>query len=188
MIPFPDKKYKIIYADPPWRYSDKLSFHGGGAESHYNTMSIDDICKLPVNDISDKDAVLFLWGTWPQLPEVLRVVNSWGFTYKTIAFVWLKEYRSGKSVMGLGRWTRGNTEFCLLSTKGKPKRIHQGISQLIKSPIQTHSKKPDIVRNKIIQLMGNQSRIELFARQKTDEWDVWGNDEKLTSQPLEAFN
>ncbi len=187
MIPFPDKKYKIIYADPPWRYSDKLSFHGGGAEAHYNTMSIEDICNLPVNSITDSDAILFLWGTWPQLPECLKVVKSWGFTYKTIAFVWVKQYSNGKDVLGLGRWTRGNTEFCLLAVKGKPKRIDQGTSQLIKTKIQKHSKKPDIVREKIVRLIGDLPRIELFARQKTVGWDVWGNDEKLNLKPLEEY-
>ena len=187
MIQFPDKKYKIIYADPAWSYDDKLQHHGGSANSHYDTMSVEDICNLPVQQISDEDSFLFLWGTWALLPESLRVIESWGFEYKTIGFVWIKTYQNGKDVFGMGNYTRGNTEFCLMGVKGKPKRIDNNVSQLIKTTIQQHSKKPDIVRQKIIQLCGDLPRIELFARTKIHGWDVWGNDEKLQNIPLEEW-
>ena len=188
MIPFPDKKYQIIYADPPWEYSDKLQHHGGSAESHYDVMDIDDICNLPVNNIADDNCILFMWGTWPLLTDSIRVLESWGFKYKTIGFVWIKQYSTGKDVFGMGNYTRGNTEFCLIGIKGKMKRIDNNVSQLIKSTISKHSKKPDIVRSKIIQLMGDLPRIELFARTKIHGWDTWGNDEKLKLQPLESFS
>ena len=184
---FPNKKYKIIYADCPWEYGDKLKHHGGSAESHYEEMGLDDICNLPVNSITDYDSFLFLWCTWPMLKEGIKVLESWGFEYKTIGFVWIKKYATGKHVLGMGNYTRGNTEFCLMGVKGKPKRVDNTVSQIIESVPKEHSKKPDIVRQKIVQLCGDLPRIELFARTKVHGWDVWGNDEKLQNQPLESF-
>jgi N6-adenosine-specific RNA methylase IME4 len=170
-----DKKYNIIYADPPWRYQDRGC--NGACEGHYETMNIKSICSLPIKEIADKDCVLFLWCTYPMLKEGLQLIEAWGFTYKTIGFQWLKQNRSGKGFFfGLGRWTRGNTECCLIAVKGKPKRINNSISQLIISPIEQHSKKPEIVRDKIVALIGDMPRIELFARQHADGWDCWGNE------------
>lgn len=189
MIPFPDKKYKIILADPPWEYKDKAKAGERGAESKYDVMSLGDICNLPVKDISDDDCVLFIWGTWPQIPSTLKVIHEWGFEYKTVGFVWEKiNYNINTIFMGMGNWTRSNTEFCLIGTKGKPKRIRADISQLIRYPVLIHSRKPDIVRIRIVELCGDLSRIELFARTKVHGWDVWGNDKKLELEPLEAFN
>lgn len=167
--------YQIIYADPPWRYDQKGL--QGAAEKHYSTMSLEDICKLPVGSISAKDSILFLWATFPQLPAALRVISAWGFKYKTLAFLWLKKNRKADSwFFGLGFWTRGNAEVCLLATRGHPKRQSSKIHQFIISPIEAHSKKPDIVRDKIVELAGDVPRIELFARQTTPGWDVWGNE------------
>jgi len=187
-IPLPNKKYKIIYADPPWEYDDPLKSKKvwGNVTNHYDTMSVEDICKLPVNDIAENDCMLFLWGTWPQLPNVMKVMESWGFEYKSIAFVWVKTF-NGRYHRGMGRWTRSNTEFVLLGKKGKPKRMSCKISQLVVSPVNGHSKKPDKVRQQIVRLMGDIPRIELFARTKVHGWDVWGNDEKLQLEPLEVF-
>ena len=170
-----DKKYNIIYADPPWSYKDKKC--NGNCESHYNTMNIKDICKLPIRDITDKDCVLFLWVTYPMLKEGLELIEAWGFQYKTIGFQWIKQNKSGNGFFfGLGRWTRGNTECCLIAVKGKPKRVNNAVSQLVISPLEKHSKKPDIVREKIVELIGDLPRIELFARQTCDGWDCWGNE------------
>ena len=168
-------KYNIIYADPPWRYeSGKVQ---GAAENHYPTMSIDNLCALPVAELTAKDCALFLWATFPQLPEALRLIKAWGFQYKTVAFVWLKRNRKNPTwFYGLGYWTRGNAEICLLATKGKPKRQSAGVHQFIISPIEQHSKKPDEARQKILALMGDLPRLELFARQKAPGWDVWGNE------------
>lgn len=111
------------------------------------------------------------------LQEGLKVIEKWGFKYKTLGFQWIKQNKSGKGYFfGLGRWTRGNSECCLLGVKGKPHRINNSISQLIFSPLQEHSKKPDIVREKIIQLIGDLPRIELFARQIVEGWDYWENE------------
>lgn len=167
--------YQIIYADPPWRYDQKGV--EGAAEQHYSTMSQEDICRLPIKSISAKDSILFLWATFPQLPAALQVISAWGFKYKTVAFLWLKKNRKADSwFFGLGFWTRGNAEVCLLATRGHPKRKTANIHQFIISPIEAHSKKPDIVRDRIVELAGDVPRIELFARQMTPGWDVWGNE------------
>ena len=140
-------------------------------------MNISDICALPVADIAEKDCALFLWATFPMLPEALRVIEAWGFTFKTVAFVWLKKNKKADSwFYGLGFWTRSNAEICLLATKGHPKRQDKGIHQFIISPIEAHSKKPDEVRDKIVRLMGDTPRIELFARQTAVGWAAWGNE------------
>ena len=169
------KKYSIIYADPPWRY--ERNGVQGAAEKHYPTMSIDELCRLPISELSEKDAVLFLWATFPQLREALQVIKAWGFEYKSVAFVWLKLNKSGKGwFYGLGFWTRGNAEICLLATKGHPKRKSNRVHQFIISPLRGHSQKPDEARDKIIELVGDLPRVELFAREKTDGWDAWGNE------------
>ena len=132
---------------------------------------------LPVPAIADTDCVLFLWATFPQLPEALRLIKAWGFSYRTVAFVWLKTNRKARTwFYGLGFWTRGHAEICLFAKRGHPKRKSAGIHQLIVSPVEQHSKKPDEARERIVALMGALPRIELFARQKTPGWDVWGNE------------
>ena len=104
-------KYGIVYADPPWRYDMKRG--NGVAENHYPTMSIEEICALPVADIAAKDSALFLWATFPQLNEAFRVMEAWGFKYKTLAFLWLKQNRKADSwFYGMGFWTRSNAEVC----------------------------------------------------------------------------
>jgi len=169
------QNYQVIYADPPWDYQQcRLS---GSAKKHYPTMRIEELCALPVADIADRDCALFLWATFPQLSEALRLIKAWGFVYKTVAFVWLKQNRKALTwFYGLGFWTRSNAEVCLLATKGHPKRQSAGIHQLVISPVERHSKKPDEVREKIVELMGDVPRIELFARHQTPGWDVWGNE------------
>lgn len=172
-------KYKIIYADPPWRYECKNV--QGAAENHYPTMSIDELCALPVEELADRDCALFLWVTFPMLPESLRLIKAWGFTFKTVAFVWLKQNRKSLTwFYGLGRWTRGNAEICLLAVRGKPKRQSAKVHQFIIAPIERHSKKPDVTRDKIVELLGDVPRVELFARQSPPGWDVWGNEVEST--------
>lgn len=169
------KKYNIIYADPPWQYA--RSKVQGAAEKHYRTMSVDDICQLPIAEICCKDCILFMWATFPQLKEALQVIKAWGFNYKSVAFVWLKQNKSGIGwFYGLGFWTRGNAEICLLATKGHPKRKSAKVHQFIISPLRGHSKKPDEARDKIVELVGDLPRVELFAREKADGWDTWGNE------------
>jgi N6-adenosine-specific RNA methylase IME4 len=170
-----DRKYSIIYADPPWAYKDKKC--NGNALAHYELMKIKDICNFPIKEISDKDCALFMWVTYPMLKEGLRLMEAWGFKYKTIGFQWVKLNKKNRQPFyGLGRWTRGNTECCLIATKGKPQRKRNDIFQLVQTPIEEHSKKPDAVRTRIVELMGDLPRIELFARQCFDGWDCWGNE------------
>lgn len=172
-------RYSIIYADPPWRYTAKKI--QGAAENHYPTMSISELCALPVADLAAKDSALFLWATFPQLPEALRLIQAWGFTYKSVAFVWLKQNRKSPGwFYGLGFWTRGNAEVCLLATRGHPKRQAANVHQFIISPIREHSRKPEEAREKIVALMGDLPRVELFARQSPPGWDVWGNEVEST--------
>ena len=140
-------------------------------------MGIDEIRALPVAEIAEKDCALFLWVTIPCLLEGLSVLQAWGFQYKTIAFVWIKQNKKADSLFwGMGYWTRSNAEFCILATRGSPKRQSAGVHQVIVSHIEEHSKKPQEARARIVQLMGDVPRIELFARQKTPGWDVWGNE------------
>jgi N6-adenosine-specific RNA methylase IME4 len=170
------KKYNIIYADPAWSYNDK-ALNRGGAERHYKTMTLDDIKNLPVNSIADDNCVLFLWVTFPKLQAGLDVINAWGFTYKTLAFNWVKKNKIANSLFwGMGRWTRSNPEICLLAVKGKPKRVGKGVHSVVEYKIMKHSKKPPIIRDKIVELCGDLPRVELFARDKADGWDSWGNE------------
>ena len=172
------KKYSIIYADPPWQYK-VYSKKGAGrsAESHYPTMSIEDIRALPVSELADRDCALFLWITFPMLLDALSVIKAWGFTYKTVAFAWVKQNKKANTLFwGMGYWTRANVELCILATKGRPRRKSAGVHQVVLAPVEEHSKKPDIVRDKIVTLMGDLPRIELFARQTPPGWDVWGNE------------
>lgn len=172
------KKYKIIYADPPWTYpkTGGLKNSRGMAKQFYPTMSLDEIKSLDIQSISDDDCVLFLWTTYPQLPNALEVVKAWGFEYFGLAFNWIKQTNSGKDFFGMGYWTRANPELCLLATKGKPKPQSHAVRQLIYATLQEHSKKPAEVRDRIVELVGDLPRIELFAREKVDGWDVWGNE------------
>lgn len=170
----PEKKYNIVYADPPWRYWES----GNKNQSeHYKTMTIDEICDLPIKDISAEDSVLFLWVTYPILAEAFRVIESWGFKYSTAAFVWVKKNKTADSpFFGCGAWTRANSELCLLATRGSVQRLDATISQIVESPIEEHSKKPEIVRELIERLVGKLPRVELFCRNPADGWDVWGNE------------
>ena len=185
------KKYQIIYADPAWNYNSRMALGKGAAKSsaedYYNVMSIEDIMALPIKEISAKDCILFIWVTMPKLNEVFKVINAWGFKYKTCGFVWVKrnkvfsdernKNRNGiDDFMGQGRWVRQNAELCLIATKGKPKRISAKVRQIIYQPIQEHSKKPNEVRERIVELIGDLPRIELFSRQETEGWDIWGNE------------
>ena len=178
LIPFPDKKYNIIYADPAWSfktYSDKGK--GRSPDNHYSVMSLQDIKDLPVQDIADDNCILFIWVTFPLLKESFEVIDAWGFTYKTVGFNWVKKNKKTDSwFWGLGYWTRANAELCLLATKGTIKRQSASVHQIIDTPIERHSKKPDIVRDKIVELVGDLPRIELFARETADGWDSWGNE------------
>lgn len=178
-----DNKYQIIYADPPWEYrlSGSKKNGRGMAKQHYRTMRTEDICALPVRSIATDNAIIFMWATFPSIAEAIKVMEVWGFTYKTAAFVWIKQNKKSNSLFwGMGAYTRANAEVCLLgiSKKVKAKELvkSHAVHQIVQSRIEQHSKKPDIVRDRILDLVGNLRRIELFARQETEGWDCWGNE------------
>lgn len=173
-----DKKYDIIYADPPWGFSawsDKAQKH---ISKYYATMTDQEIMDLPVQRLASDDAVLFLWATFPNLPLAMATIKAWGFTYKTCAFTWVKQNKKKPSLFwGMGYYTRSNAEICLLATRGKPlPRLSRKVHSVIVSPLREHSRKPDEVRERIVELFGDLPRIELFARQRADGWDCWGNE------------
>ena len=179
------KKYQIIYADPPWSYSDKRTGKGknnpngaGGAEKHYTTMSVEQLKELNISSISDDNAMLFMWATSPQLPVALEVMKSWGFNYKTVAFVWvkMKNDMSEPRGDGIGSYTLSNAEYVLVGTKGKYWRNDATPRQILLHPKLAHSEKPNEIRNRIVKLAGDLPRLEMFARQKTEGWDVFGNE------------
>ncbi|WP_370802290.1 MT-A70 family methyltransferase [Eubacterium ventriosum] len=172
------KKYKIIYADPPWQYRVySKKGRGRSAENHYHTMNIDDIRLLPVGEIADDDCVLFLWITFPCLKEGISVMESWGFTYKTCGFNWVKKNKKKDTYfMGLGFWTRSNSEVCLIGTKGHPKRVSKAVPQVCDARVMEHSRKPSEVRERIVELCGDVPRIELFARETVKGWDCFGDE------------
>ena len=173
------QKYSIILADPPWSYNCwNKKDRGRTANSHYDVMTIKDIKALPVSDITVDNAVLFMWATFPQLPEALEVIRYWGFTYKTNGFTWVKRNKKSDSwFWGTGHYTRANAEICLIATKGKVlPRLSGSVHSIIDTPIEKHSKKPDVVRDKIVELFGDLPRIELFARQEVEGWDCLGNE------------
>lgn len=169
-----DKKFNIIYADPAWSY-----WEGGekNQSMHYKTMGIDDIKNLPVSDIADENAILFIWVTYPILQEAFEVIKSWGFKYSTCGFAWVKKNKVSESwFFGNGAWTRANTELCLIATRGTVTRLDASISQVLDDRIMEHSQKPERVRELITRLVGKLPRIELFSRNtKNDGWFNWGN-------------
>lgn len=177
------KKFKIIYADPPWEYRQSGSKNNirGMAKQHYTTMTTDDICKIPVRSVCEEDAVLFLWATFPNIGEALKVIDAWGFEYKTAAFVWVKKNRrAGTNFWGMGAYTRANAEVCLLGVSPKTRASQviksRSVHQIVEEPIGRHSEKPNEVRQRIVELMGDVPRIELFARHEIEGWDCWGNE------------
>jgi N6-adenosine-specific RNA methylase IME4 len=172
------KRLNVIYADPPWPW-ETYSARGrirSCADHHYGLAAIDEIKALPVEPLTADHAVLLLWGTWPQLPNVLGVISSWGFTYKTCGFAWLKQNAGGNGLhIGMGYWTRSNSEICLLATKGSPTRLAADVHQVVLAPVGKHSAKPEEVRRRIERLFAG-PYLELYGRRTVAQWTVWGNE------------
>lgn len=170
-----DKKYDIIYADPPWSYRNMGNIQAT-ANSHYKTMTLEDLKKLPVNKLASENSILFMWATFPKMDEALDLIKAWGFEYKTVGFTWVKKNKRGGNFFGVGWYTKSNAEVCLIGVKGKAPKVSNSVSSIIESIREEHSKKPDIIREKIIEFSGNIPRIELFARQQVGGWDCWGDE------------
>jgi N6-adenosine-specific RNA methylase IME4 len=183
-----NKKYNILYADPPWSFNNKNT--GGsmksGANAQYFTMSLDEMKDLDIDSIIDEDCILFMWWVGSQPLEALELMDSWGFTLKTMTgFTWVKKTKNWKNWFGMGFWTRQGTENCLLAIRGNPKRISASIRAVledfdtsIEAVCEKHSKKPKIFADMIVELCGDIPRLEMFARDKKEGWHIWGNELK----------
>jgi N6-adenosine-specific RNA methylase IME4 len=190
----PRRHFKAILADPPWGFKcwsgpDK-KVASRGTVAPYKTMEMADIKRLPVAELAADDCVLMLWFVWPTLPDALTLISDWGFEYKTCGLCWMKadQYRlfalQEDVRMGLGYWTRSNTEACLLATRGKPKRKDNGVRQGTIEPIREHSRKPDCVHERIERLVDG-PYLELFARQSRPGWTTWGNEATKFDKPYD---
>lgn len=179
--------WDIILADPPWSYNDKATSggHWGGAENHYGTMSIQELCNMRLefggaeyhaSELAADNAFLFLWTTWPFLKDSFQVIEAWGFEYKTLGAIWTKTNRDGSPYLGLGNYLRIGSEPCLLGVKGKGlERLNVGVNTDIRCPKTEHSAKPNALYEMIEKAFGKTRRLEIFARVKRPGWDVFGN-------------
>lgn len=172
------KKFKLIYADCPWNfktYSDKGELKA--PQKHYSTMTVDDLKKLPIKDIADKDSILLQWVYQPLLPEAIAVMEAWGYEYKTIALMWRKLTKHGKEHMSTGYYTRAGGEICLLGRRGNPPRPKvRNIRQVFSSSVREHSRKPDEVYD-FIEAMYDPEYLELFSRgSPRPGWVMHGNE------------
>lgn len=171
-VALPTAKHRVIYADPPWSYNDKCdagAVQSGGAEKHYPSMTIPELCALPVRDMASADSVLFLWVTSPLLYDASPLVQAWGFTYKA-SFVWDKVKHN------MGHYNSVRHEFLLVCTRGSCTPDIKKLFDSVQSVERTkHSEKPEAFRKIIETLYPHGKRIELFARKKTKGWEAYGN-------------
>jgi len=184
MKKLPNKRFGVLYADPPWTFKARSEKgEGRSAKRHYKTMKLKDICNIHASSVAKKDCVLLIWATMPNLLDALKVIEAWGFTYKTVAFVWMKQnkntpqlfYDANDIFSGMGYWTRSNCELCLLATRGNPKRKDRDVAQAIFSPVREHSRKPADVYGRIERLVDG-PYLELFARTTRNGWTAWGRE------------
>lgn len=173
------KQFRIIYADPAWLFKDKAAAGKRGAEFKYPCMPVDEICALPVERIAADSCLLAMWWVSTQPLEALKVCEAWGFKlFKMDGFTWRKVSDAGVESFGMGNLTRSNVEHCLFGLRGKIKDIRQSrsVRQVINASRGRHSEKPDEARRRLVQLCGDVPRIELFARERKDGWQAWGNE------------
>jgi len=175
------KKYQVIYADPPWHFSGGVYQDGGRpvrkVSDKYRLTKTKELKEIDVNSITDNDCLLFMWTTDQHIPDALELMKAWGFRYCTVAFYWVKKYSTGSTCYNVGCWTMKSVEQVLLGIKGKPLRFKKkrNIKQLVEAVRTVHSRKPDEVMDRIVELVGDIPRIELFARAKTQGWDCIGD-------------
>lgn len=190
--------YDVLYADPPWRYGMRkwgkdtvMGSRGENKWCNYDTMTMDDMKALPVNELGASTSLMFMWATFPCMPEALTLMAAWGYQYKTVAFVWVKTAigaQPDQMVMvaqdalqlfwGMGKYTRANAEVVLLGTKGENTKLiaRHDVHSVIFAPVGGHSEKPHEARRRIEQLCGDVRRLELFARDRVPGWQAWGNE------------
>ena len=173
-------RYNVILADPPWKYNSRANHKTrfrGGACGHYPLMAMSDIAALPVGDLAAENCALFLWCTFPYLDVQIRLFERWGFRYRTLGFSWIKTNAvNGKPFFGVGYYAKSNCEPCLLGMRGQLPTVSNRVSSLVIAPRREHSRKPDEVRDRIVELFGDVPRIELFARERVKGWDALGLD------------
>lgn len=173
-------RYDVILADPPWQFeywNRKTSSKRGTGEKYYDVMSVDAIADHSVSSLLNDNAALFLWTSWPFIDQVFKVIKAWGFTYRTLGFIWVKQNPTGFGFFtGMGYYTRRNTEPCLLGVKGSMPVARKDILEIILSPVQKHSRKPHRQYEIIEALYPDARYLELFARNRREGWDVWGNE------------
>lgn len=184
--------YPVLLIDPPWQFRvwNEETGQGRSAESHYDTVTLDDLCALPMHQLMAKDCAVFLWATWPTLVEAIELGEAWGLTYKTCAFNWVKLNKMQRDTpfLGMGYWTRANSEPCLLFTKGSPRRRSLDVPQMlidwegglfetetIATPIGRHSEKPQAIYQRIEALVPG-PYCEVFARQRRAGWTSLGDE------------
>jgi len=174
------KKYEIIYADPPWDYKGQKQHSKvaatGGAASHYNTTTTANLKDIPVADVAADNSLMFMWSSSPHLDQAIELMTAWGFQYKTIAFCW------DKQITVPGYYTLSQVEVCLVGKKGKipTPRGARNVRQFLSEKRTAHSKKPDEIRSRIEAMFPTQNKVELFARQASPGWDVWGNEVQIS--------
>lgn len=177
------RKYSVVYADPPWMYGERPErLLQGSAERHYPTVHLDELRKLPVSSVCTEDCALLMWTNGPHLINAVRLMEAWGFQYKQVFFCWIKTTKDGKPKTGLGHYTRGSCELCLLGVRGRvASRLRQdrSVGQTIHSVPGKHSEKPAEAVRRINRFFGpDVFKIELFSRNEPYDksWDVWGNE------------
>ena len=178
------KKYNIIYADPAWQYGSKSAVNNKigktpkSLSEHYQTMSLQDLKNLPVKNMTKEDAACFIWVTDSHIDEALELFKSWGFKYKTIAFNWIKKTSKGNYCKNVAPWTMKSSEICLFGTKGAMSKYKKSnnVESLVIAERKGHSKKPVEVSERIEELFGDIPKLEMFARDKKQGWDAWGNE------------
>jgi len=177
--------YGVILIDPPWAFktfSGKTGTPHRSAEDHYETMSVKDMAGIPLADMAAKDCALFMWVVDSHIDVAIELARAWGFRFKTRAFTWRKLTATGTARIGMGYWTRKQTEICLLFTRGKPRRLSKGVREIIDAPRREHSRKPEEQYGRIEALVAG-PYLEMFARQRRPGWDVWGNETDKFSTP-----
>jgi N6-adenosine-specific RNA methylase IME4 len=178
-------RYATIACDPPWSFAVRSPKGlGRSAERHYGCMTLDDIKRLPVADLAQKDCCLLMWVTDPMLSHGLDVIKAWGFTFKTVGFYWTKRNADGSPFTGMGYYTRANPEQCLLATRGNPRRQSRSVRRWIDSPRREHSRKPDEFFDRAEALMPG-PYAELFGRQSRPNWDCWGHESTCFDEAAE---
>jgi N6-adenosine-specific RNA methylase IME4 len=173
------RKYGVIYADPPWSFRNwSAKGTGRNAISHYDCLDADKLAALPVADLAAPNCALFIWAIDPLLHRAMDLIRAWGFEFKTVGFYWVKLNAKAKHdadfFTGLGYWTRANPEQCLMATRGKPVRRAKDVRRLVVEGRREHSRKPDCVRDRIERLVSG-PYLELFARETKAGWDCWGD-------------